>query len=31
MLVVGLVNFYGISESVRINVALTSVEIFVSS
>jgi amino acid transporter len=28
MLVVGLVNFYGISESVRINVALTSVEIF---
>ncbi len=28
MLVVGLVNFYGISESVRINVVLTSVEIF---
>jgi amino acid transporter len=28
MVVVGLVNFYGISESVRINVALTSVEIF---
>src|ERR671917_1983802 len=28
MVVVGLVNFYGISESVRINVVLTSVEIF---
>jgi amino acid transporter len=28
MLVVGLVNFYGISESVKINVVLTSVEIF---
>ncbi len=28
MVVVGLVNFYGISESVRINVVLTSIEIF---
>lgn len=28
MVLVGLINFYGISESVRINVVLTSVEVF---